>query len=196
MDKKELQRQRMKTYFIDSAKAIIMEEGVMALSARKVGEKAGYSYATIYNYFTDINALLYYCLFDFLEDAYKYLLSYRDEALDAKQQLLTYTTEYFRYFAERPEIFRLVFIASLGPLPEEIAHNPQVSVAELLGEALVACTKAGYFEEGDIQVAAELIASSIHGKLMFFIQDRILDGETAEMIIKMIEAEIEYMSRK
>ena len=193
MDKKELQKQRMMTYFIDAAKEIIKEEGVKGLSVRKVGDRAGYSYATIYNYFNDLNTLLFYCVFDFLEDCYKYLLSFKEEGLDEKQQLITYTIEYFRYFARRPDIFRLVFVEVLGEPPEEIVKNPHVSVATLLGEAIINCVKAGYIAETDMQVLAELISSSIHGKLLFYVQNRILDGTGEDQLITMLEKEIEFI---
>ncbi len=196
MDKKELQRQRMMTYFINAAKEIIAEEGISALSARKVGERAGYSYATIYNYFSDLNTLLFYCVFDFLEDAYRYLLSFKQEGIDAKQQLVTYSTEYFRYFADRPDTFRLVFIEAIGNPPEAIARDPQVSVASLLEEALIACVKEGYLEESNVQVVAEIIAASIHGKLLFLVQNRILEGADTEKIVGMLVNEIELLIKR
>jgi len=193
MDKKELQKQRMMTYFIDAAKEIIKEEGVKGLSVRKVGDRAGYSYATIYNYFNDLNTLLFYCVFDFLEDCYKYLVSFKEEGLDEKQQLITYTIEYFRYFAQRPHIFRLVFIEVLGSPPDEIVQRTQVSVAVLLGEALTQCVKAGYIGEANIQVLADLITSSVHGKLLFYVQGRILDGTDVDKLITILEKEIELI---
>ena len=53
MDKKEIQRQRMMKYFIEAGKQIILEEGVKNVTVRKVADLAGYSYATLYNYFED-----------------------------------------------------------------------------------------------------------------------------------------------
>ncbi|MDP4092633.1 MAG: TetR/AcrR family transcriptional regulator, partial [Bacillota bacterium] len=56
---KELQKSRMKKYFIDAAKEILVNEGVSNVSVRKVGEVTGYSYATIYNYFKNLDHLLW-----------------------------------------------------------------------------------------------------------------------------------------
>ena len=49
-DKKEF----VKSKFIDAAKSIIFKEGVGAVTVRGVAEMTGYSYATIYHYFSDL----------------------------------------------------------------------------------------------------------------------------------------------
>lgn len=60
--KKEIQRSRVKTYFIEAAIDIIKEEGLENLTTKKIGDKAGYSYATIYNYFENFNELVCICM--------------------------------------------------------------------------------------------------------------------------------------
>lgn len=194
MDKKEIQKQRMMNYFISAAKEIILEEGVKGLSVRKVGDRAGYSYATIYNYFTDLNTLLFYCVFDFLEDCYKYLISFKDESIDIRQQVLINTVEYFRYFATHPDIFKLVFIEDLGGASTEILEQkPQPSVALLLRESILECARAGYIKEESIEVITQLISSSVHGKLLFYVQDRLFDEFEIEGIIEIIKKEVEFL---
>ncbi|MBM7614203.1 AcrR family transcriptional regulator [Alkaliphilus hydrothermalis] len=195
MDKKEIQRQRMMTYFIDAAKEILREEGVKGLSARKVGDRAGYSYATIYNYFKDLNELLVYCTFDYLEDCYQYLTKYKKDSLNAKEQLMVYTIAYFKYFAENPDTFQLVFVEEIGNPPEELLQNRSIpSVAKLLGESIMECAKAGYISEDAVDTLGELIASSVHGKLLFYINRRTTEEE--EDIIKLIRSEVEFLIKK
>ncbi|WP_425449049.1 TetR/AcrR family transcriptional regulator [Dethiothermospora halolimnae] len=169
MGNKEIQKQRKMKYFIESAKEIIKEDGIKGVTARKVGQRAGYSYATIYNYFNDLNTLLAYCAFDFLEDCYKYLISFKDETKDAKEQVISYALAYFRYFAENPDIFHLIFIEELGELPEELV-NSRPSVAKHLRDSIVKCADEGYVKKEDVDLLGELITSSIHGKLLFFLK--------------------------
>lgn len=57
-DKKTIQRKRVKKYFLDASIAIIKEEGLENLTTKKIGDRAGYSYATIYNYFENFNELI------------------------------------------------------------------------------------------------------------------------------------------
>lgn len=192
MDKKEIQRQRMMAYFIDAAKEIIKKEGVKGLSVRKVGDKAGYSYATIYNYFSDLSTLLTYCVFDFLEDCYKYLISFKDDTADCREQITKYVLAYFKYFTENPDIFQLIFVEDLGKPPEELVKkHPRPSVSVLLRETIAECAKEGYISEEEVDMLGELIASSVHGKLLFFLKRR--SGQDIDNIISSIKNEIEFI---
>lgn len=58
MGYKDIQKERIRRYFLDAAKDIIVTEGVSAVTSKKVGERAAYSYASIYNYFENQNALI------------------------------------------------------------------------------------------------------------------------------------------
>ncbi len=192
MDKKEIQKQRMMKYFIDAAKEIIKEDGVKELSARKVGERAGYSYATIYNYFNDLNTLLTYCVFDFFEDCHKYMVSCKKQGENPREQVITQGCAYFRYFAENPEMFQLIFLEDLGEAPEKFMKNiKRPSVRELLRENLIECAKEGYIPEENIKLLQDLIPSLLSGKLLFFLKKR--NTEDLEDMITVVRNEIEFL---
>jgi len=192
MDNKEIQRQRMMTYFIDAAKEIIKEDGVKGLSARKVGERAGYSYATIYNYFDDLNTLLTYCVFDFFEDCHKYMVSCKREGENPKERVITEGCAYFRYFAENPDMFQLIFLEDLGNAPEKFMKNiKRPSVRGLLRENLIECAKEGYIPEENIKILQDLIPSVLSGKLLFFLKRRNI--EELEDMIMLLKKELEFL---
>ncbi|MEW6711726.1 MAG: helix-turn-helix domain-containing protein, partial [Candidatus Riflebacteria bacterium] len=56
-----IQQDRIKNFFLDAAVAIIKNDGPENLSARRIAKEAGYSYATMYNYFKDIDDLIFEC---------------------------------------------------------------------------------------------------------------------------------------
>ncbi len=58
MTKKEMQRSRITRYFIESTISLIKSEGLENITTKKIGDHAGYSYATIYNYFENFNDLI------------------------------------------------------------------------------------------------------------------------------------------
>ncbi|GAB6087532.1 TetR/AcrR family transcriptional regulator [Alkaliphilus crotonatoxidans] len=192
MDKKELQRQRMMGYFLDAAKEIIRQEGVKNLTVRKVGESAGYSYATIYNYFNDLNTLLLYCVFDFLEDCYRHVISFKDDKMDEKEQIIVYSKEYFKYFAQHPDMFQLIFVDDLGETSKEKMKDiVKPSVVALLKETMVKCAEKGYIKPDTIELLVGLIASSIHGKLLFYLRGR--NVEQLDDMIQSLEMEITFL---
>ena len=195
MSNKEIQTQRMKRYFIHAAKEVLAEDGVKKLSVRKVGDRAGYSYATLYNYFRDINELLTYCLADMLEDAYRELIEEKQEDLDPRDQLIRYGERYFSYFSENPVLFQLLFVEDLGTEPEEVTDKMSdlPSVGHLLMDSISACAEAGYIMNNEVEVLVELLVASIHGKLLFFLKRR--SDESRDEILAKIRKEIEYLIR-
>ena len=68
MRNRQIQEERIKTYFLDAAKNLLRAEGLKGVSVRNVAYRAGYSYATLYNYFKDINDLLFRCVEDFCQE--------------------------------------------------------------------------------------------------------------------------------
>lgn len=57
-DAKNIKKEFVKSKFIDAAKSIILQDGVSSVTVRRIAEITGYSYATIYHYFQDLNTLL------------------------------------------------------------------------------------------------------------------------------------------
>ena len=53
-----MQAERMRKYFVDAAYNILIEQGMDKLTVRNIAKKAGYSYATIYNYFNKFDELM------------------------------------------------------------------------------------------------------------------------------------------
>ena len=58
----------MMSYFIIAAQQIIQEEGIKAVTIRKVAALAGYNSATIYNYFENLENLLFFASMKYLRD--------------------------------------------------------------------------------------------------------------------------------
>lgn len=57
-DAKNIKKDYVKSKFVEAAKAIILQDGVLSVTVRRIAEITGYSYATIYHYFQDLNELL------------------------------------------------------------------------------------------------------------------------------------------
>ena len=63
LDKKYIQKVRMVKYFVDATIEIIEKEGYEAVTIRKVADIAGYNSATLYNYFDNLEHLLFFCIY-------------------------------------------------------------------------------------------------------------------------------------
>ena len=188
-----IQKERTKRYFIDAAKELISDYGIEKLSVRKVGEKAGYSYATIYNYFKDINTLISHVALDYLEDVYDYLIEYKDDSLDSISQVKIYSREYVNYMDNNKDIFKIVFVEDFGTTPKDLFQDITVplGITSLLNEAI---SKIFPDSKDESQFLFQLLASSIHGKLIFFIGNR--ENITKEDIYNLIDLEIDFILRR
>ncbi len=103
----------MRSYFIESAKSMIKSEGVKTVSARNVAEKAGYSYATLYNYFRDMKDLVFECVKDFAEECREFAGQELHPAEYGPERIKSITRSFIRFFVQYPGIFELFFIESL-----------------------------------------------------------------------------------
>lgn len=116
MKNKQLQEDRMKGYFIQAAKELIKSEGIKAISVRNIADRAGYSYTTLYNYFRDINDLVFECVSDFQSDCSEFVKERTDCNLNGYEAIKSKAIAYVQYFLEYPGIFELFYLTSSGDL--------------------------------------------------------------------------------
>ena len=192
MAKMSIKRKRTLQHFIDAAKEIIEKEGVKQVTARKVGKLSGYSYATIYNYFNDLKELLAYCAFDYLKACSKEMMAIDTKGLDIVSIIQKYNTTYFKYFAENPQIFQLVFLEDLDDYPTQlISETAEPAAGYLLLEHLNKFAAKGFIEKEDVNIIHQLNIASVHGKLLFFNNNR--DLTTMSEVIEILNKEVEFM---
>ena len=116
MEKKAIQEQRTKGYFIDAAKALLKGEGLSAVSVRSVSDKAGYSYATLYNYFKDLNELIFECVRDFQAECETAVISQVGKSEQGKSKIKATVMAYVQYFTEYQGVFELFFLERMGKI--------------------------------------------------------------------------------
>lgn len=192
MENMSIKKERTLQHFIEAAKEIIEKEGVKQVTARKVGKLSGYSYATIYNYFKDLKELLAYCAFDYLKTCSKEMMSIDTKELDIISIIQKFNTKYFKFFAENPQLFQLVFLEDLDDYPTQLmADTSEPAAGYLLLDHLNRFAAKGVIEKEDVRIIHQLNIASIHGKLLFFNTNR--DSTTMSEVIEMLNREVEFM---
>ena len=109
----QIKRQRIAQVFIDAAILQIKEHGVETLSVRKIAEETAYSYATLYNYFTDFNALLWTCKKQMINELSSFMLVQEIDVSKAGVHALF--KRYVHYFLDHPHIFRFFYFHHVNP---------------------------------------------------------------------------------
>ena len=114
MNNKEIQEQRIRGYFVDATKNILKSEGLKGISVRNISKEAGYSYATLYNYFKDVRFLVFECVKDFLNECNEFINERIKDKSPGIERLRAISKSYIDYFLEYPGIFELFFIEKLS----------------------------------------------------------------------------------
>lgn len=113
MTKNAIQEKRMKSYFIESCMNMIRGEGVKSVSVRTVAERAGYSYATLYNYFKDLRELLFNCIIEFLNECKAQIAEKKHPKQEGWDRFKSITKAYTNHFVQYPGIYELIFIEQM-----------------------------------------------------------------------------------
>ncbi|MDW7651898.1 MAG: TetR/AcrR family transcriptional regulator [Bacillota bacterium] len=173
MDKRVIQRQRTQRYMIDAVKEIIAREGADGITVRRVADIAGYSYATIYNYFTDVNELLWYVAADYLDEIID-LISRIEQKQTSGLQIIKETYKaYVFFYLQNPAVYRFLFFKELGPPPAGVEAKLSTPViAEKQAAALLKCAEEGRIKKEEIPVIGDLLTGYVHGLLLFYFSDR------------------------
>ncbi len=192
MDKKMIQEQRKRSYFIESAKQIIKGEGVENLTVKKVADLAGFAPGTLYNYFADLNTLLAYCAVDFWLECKEHVLLGVENTEENKGRIINACRAYMNYFFQNPNVFKLMFIEEFLEIPAEIkekVHTPEVVL--LLNGYFKQSAERGLIPRENLNKIENIIANYIHGILLFQIMGRA--KETREEIELQLEEHISFL---
>jgi len=114
MVKNEIQEQRMKGYFIEAAKEMLKGEGLKSISVRNIAERAGYSYTTLYNYFKDLNELIFLCVKDFQDECELFIKDEIKKQPHGIEKIKAISKAYINYFVQYPGIFELFYIEKIS----------------------------------------------------------------------------------
>lgn len=194
-NKQSIKKHRIKMYFLEAAKNIIIEEGVENVSVRKVADIAGYSYATLYNYFTDLNDLLWEVKVIMINNLVELLQSKMEQSLYDIEGIKKMFSMYISYYYENPNIFKFFFFhQQIKPskVPGESVAEPNYT--EMWQETFKGLIHEGKIYQKDLEVVAKTLIYAIHGMLTLSFSK---NGNLTEAnVYKDIEEMVDYILNK
>ena len=170
MNNKEIQEQRMKGYFMQATKELIKGEGLKSLNVRNIAQQAGYSFATLYNYFKDVKELIFLCVNDFQEESAAEISQKVDGIPRGQAKIKAITKAYIGYFVQYPSVFNLFFIEKLGDIGQKqpTANLIFTFLDRLTAEDWDYCQKKYNLHENEIAVAKAELNFVTAGMLLFY----------------------------
>ena len=181
-EKQTLKNQRVRAYFVQAAKKIILEEGVENVSVRKVADAAGYTFSTIYNYYGNQNELLQDVKADMIKDLVQHMAETRPSKVSDVEDIKKQNRLYVEYFIQNPNVFSFFYSYRLHPVQKEPAEVPDFSSQYL--ETYRGFAERGIIRESEIPVLAKTFIYSLHGLLALYFSD---NGMTVQMLYEELE---------
>ena len=179
--KREVRKEAIRRQYIEAAKSVILSEGSAAVTARRLGDLTGYSYATLYNYFDDIRHLLWRAMMALIDEMIGTL---RESFVGKERFTLADVQEVYRvyvgYLLENPNMFRLVFIDPLG--------EPPAGMRKGMGEPILALHLLGGLNDPEhcrvvapeeLPALAGTITAAVHGFLLIHLSGKLDAGREA-----------------
>jgi AcrR family transcriptional regulator len=171
VERKEIQEQRMKGYFIQATKEILKGEGIKAISVRNIAEQAGYSYATLYNYFKDIKDLVFECVVDFQQECAEQVKTQTENISPGVDKIKAITTSYMQYFVQYPGIFELFFLEKISDLSNKPENTERIVtfLDRLCEEEWQICINSNIYSSEEAENKAEQMKLVVTGILLYYI---------------------------
>lgn len=189
MSNKKIQEERIRNYFLDSAKNLLRAEGLGSISVRNVAYHAGYSYATLYNYFQDINALLFSCVEDFCREVEGFAAQRSAGCTDPKERLRVQAKAYAEYFVEYPGVFELFFLEKMGDFGgrSETAELITGLLDRICRQAVEECVRCGAYSAGEAGAIMDRLRYVLPGLLLLY-ENRLYPDNYATFMEKLDSA--------
>jgi AcrR family transcriptional regulator len=193
MERKQLQEQRIKGYFVQAAKDILRSEGLKGISVRNVSQHAGYSYATLYNYFNDIRFLVFECVKDFQEECTVFVFEKVGNASSGLERLKAISKAYVEYFVEYPGIFELFYIEKMSTYgnSSETVELIYTFLDRLCDEDWTSYANTMKLAPEFIDKLRDQLRFSLIGLLLFYL-NRNFPGSYEAFVLKM-ETQLSYI---
>lgn len=164
--KKDQRKQKTYQSFLDATKDIIMAEGYEAVTVRKVAEITGYTYPTLYHYFSDLNELMW--------EARSYMVREMVRTLPFKMQHVASGVDgikeifriYMEYYFQHPNIFKFFYFSSLNkPVSNQLEKDTDPDFQIIWQELFREMVEAGKLTQSAVEVISKTILYAIHGMI-------------------------------
>lgn len=216
LSNKEIQRKRMMLYFINATEELIYEDGIEELTLRRIANRAGYNSATIYNYFVNLDHLIFYAAMRSIKDYSHALNTYLKDARNAMDIFLKVWECFCDYAYDKPEIYNAIFFPNLEKhfedyvaeyytlFPEDIA-NIDANISTMLlkrniterGQTtVIGCVNEGFIRPEDADKLNDMTLLIYEGMLKRVLRNKISYEDARNTTMDYIKSIVERLLLK
>ncbi len=187
-ERKERDRESMKSLIMNAAMELYLEEGFEKVTIRSIAEKIEFSPATIYLYFRDKDEI-FYALYNlsfglFVADQARY-----SGISDPHERLYQRAKAYVKWAMDNPKLYDLMFIIEIpmNVIAEEHCEDIGKLAYQQLKETVAECIDSGTLKIKNAELASMMVWNMLHGVSSLIIKKRIIiPNEEVEQMTKAI----------
>jgi len=182
-ERRERQKEATREGILAAARQIARTEGWSAVTIRRIADMIEYSPPTIYEYFTNKDAILSEVQREGFDQLAGAMRQAAEQATDPAERLEQIGRAYWRFTQQQPELYQVMDGADSAGLPTEETLNGGRKSAAVVYEALEQWAQAGEIVLHDPQGAVETLWALLHGLATVTLLDRVGGGpERAERL--------------
>ena len=206
--RKKRHKDNMMTGFITAAEDLIDEIGIGKVTLRKIATRSGYNSATIYNYFENLDHLIFYAAMGKIEDYSLALGEHLKDSKNAMDIFLKVWECFCEYAYEQPEIYNAIFFPKLNKnldyymeeyytfFPVDLnSLNINVSTMVLRGDiknrarsTIMGCVEEGYILEEDSERFNDMTLLIFEGFLKRILKEQVSYDQARYLTMDYIKA--------
>ena len=193
MIKKEIQEQRIRGYFIEATKELLKGEGLKSVSVRNIADRAGYSYATLYNHFNDAKDLIFVCVKDFQKECAEFVRNETAGSPRGIEKIKAIVNAYLKYFVQYPGIFELFFIEKVTDIAnmQSTIETIYYLVDNMCSEEWTFCIAENIISAEEAEILKAEIRNNVAGALLFYINRRY--PENYQDFLRLIQTQMNHI---
>ncbi len=188
--KKSIKQQRVEGYFIDAAKIIIKNEGPKAVTVRKIADSSGYSYGSIYNYYKNLDELMFHVKNSMILDMIKEM-GRPEKTPQTIKDIQIINRQFATFFMDNPNIYEFYYnypIETEGKTPID-----DISFSKSRLQVYQTFVDNGTLDQDDLEAVYLTILSSLYGFLNLYFSS---NGLTKEDVYSGLDRIIEFTLRR
>lgn len=187
-DAKNIKKEFVKSKFVDATKAIILQDGVLNVTVRRVAEMTGYSYATIYHYFKDLNELLLETKLSMIHDMVAVGSAQMARSEDPLEQKKQQAKLMAGFFIDNPNIFGFFYQYKMDESNATAMRS--LELERVYYDDFAPFVESGAISQADIPVISRAITYTVFGSVTIFLSN---NGLTREEVFKDIDNTIDLL---
>lgn len=191
IDAKNAKKDYMKSRFVNATKAIILRDGVLNVTVRRVAEMTGYSYASMYHYFKDLDELLLETKLAMIRDmvtAEGVETIESENPLEQKKQQAKQTAG---FFIDNPNMFEFFYQYKMAE--SNAAAMRSLELEHAYYEDFVPFVESGTIQKADIPAISRAMMYAVFGAITICLSN---NGLTKEEAFKDIDNTIDLLLKK